>query len=194
MPFKVTCTPISSEEYEQLRTGARILMDDPRGEKVLLTPDQHIIKLFYPRHRISSAHLYPYAFRFWKNAIALREKGITTVQCEQLRYERERGRHLITYPLLPGKNIRDCIRETGHGENILPRLADYLAYVHDKGILFRSIHLGNILVLDDGGFGLIDIADLSVQRRPLGLVKRARNFRHLLHDKVDRDSLEQYGY
>jgi hypothetical protein len=66
--------------------------------------------------------------------------------------------------------------------------------LHDKGILFRSIHLGNILVLEHGGFGLIDIADMSIQRRPLGLLKRARNFRHLLHDKADRDSLEQYGY
>ena len=66
--------------------------------------------------------------------------------------------------------------------------------LHEKGILFRSIHLGNILVLENGGFGLIDIADMSLQRRPLGLFKRARNFRHLLHDRADQNSLEQYGY
>ncbi len=35
---------------------------------------------------------------------------------------------------------------------------------------------------------------MSIQQRPLGLFKRARNFRHLLHDAADRISLEQYGY
>ena len=56
------------------------------------------------------------------------------------------------------------------------------------------MHLGNILVLEDGEFGLIDVADMSIQRRPLGLFKRARNFRHLLHDRADRNSLEEFGY
>ena len=116
------------------------------------------------------------------------------MQCEQLRYDRQHGRHLIRYPLLPGDTLRDHLASHPDRDDLLAGLAAFLAELHGKGILFRSIHLGNILVLEKDSFGLIDIADMSIQRRPLGLLKRARNFRHLLHDRRDRDVLEQYGY
>ena len=194
MPLQAGSKPISSAEFEQLRAGARVLELDERGEKVLLTPDNRIIKLFYPRRRITSARIYPYAYRFWNNARRLSNKGITTIQCEQLRHDKTHQRYLITYPLLPGSTLRDCLAATANGDDLLERLATYLATIHTKGILFRSIHLGNILVLEDDSFGLIDVADMSIQNRPLGLIKRARNFRHLLHDRVDRERLSRYGY
>ena len=187
-------TSISSTEFEQLRAGARLLERDYRGEKVLLTPDNHIIKLFYPRRRITSARIYPYAYRFWNNARKLREKGIISISCEQLRHDRHNGRHLITYPLLPGTTLRERLAETSNCADYLDKLATYLVTLHTKGILFRSIHLGNILVLENGDYGLIDVADMSIQQRPLSLVKRARNFRHLLHDRTDREQLGGYGY
>ena len=194
MTPSLKCTPISPAEFEQLRAGARVLERDARGEKVLLTPDDHIIKLFYPRRKITSARLYPYACRFCKNARRLQARGIITVQCEQLRYDRQRGRHLIRYPLLPGDTLRDRLAGHPDRDNLLAGLATFLAELHGKGILFRSVHFGNILVLEKGSFGLIDIADMSIQQRPLGLWQRARNFRHLLHDRRDRDVFEQYGY
>jgi len=194
MPPALKCTPISSAEFEQLRAGARVLERDWRGDKVLLTPDKHIIKLFYPRRKITSARLFPYAYRFCRNARQLQAKGITTVQCEQLRYDRQQRRHLIRYPLLPGDTLRDRLASHPDRDRLLVELATFLAELHDKGILFRSVHLGNVLTLENGTFGLIDVADMSIQRRPLGLLQRARNFRHLLHDRRDRKVLEQYGY
>mgnify|MGYP001827152176 CR=1 FL=1 len=188
------CTPISVAEFSQLRDGARLLERDYRGEKVLLTPDNHIIKLFYPRRRFTSARIYPYAHRFCDNARQLREKGIITVHCEQLRHDRANRRHLITYALLPGTTLRNRLGETGNRDDYLDKLASYMVTLHAKGILFRSIHLGNILVLENGDYGLIDIADMNIQQRPLGLRKRARNFRHLLHDKEDREQFGSYGY
>jgi hypothetical protein len=187
-------SPITATEFDRLRAGARLLENDARGEKVLLTPDNRIIKLFYPRRRFTSARIYPYAYRFWSNTHRLRNKGITTIECEQLRYDRQQRRHLITYPLLPGTTLRDCLSEDRCGDEYLARLAAYLATLHARGILFRSIHLGNILVLEDGGFGLIDVADMTIRRWPLGLFRRARNFRHLLHDRRDRETLGRYGY
>jgi hypothetical protein len=194
MPLPPRSTPISTAEFEQLRAGARLLERDNRGEKVLLTPNNHIIKLFYPRRRITSARIYPYACRFWNNALQLHKKGIITIRCEQLRYDRQRKRHLITYPLLPGTTLRNRITEVGNSDDYLDKLATYLVTLHAKGILFRSIHLGNILVLENGDYGLIDVADMAIQQRPLGLLKRARNFRHLLHDRTDRERLSNYGY
>jgi len=194
MPLPPKSTPINTAEFEQLRAGARLIERDRRGEKVLLTPDQHIIKLFYPRRKLTSARIYPYAYRFWNNARKLREKGVITIRCEQLRHDRHRGYHLITYPLLPGTTLRDRLAESNNGDDYLDKLATYLVTLHAKGILFRSIHLGNILVLENGDYGLIDVADMSIQQRPLGLIKRARNFRHLLHDHKDREKLCEYGY
>jgi hypothetical protein len=187
-------SPITATEFDRLRAGARVLEYDGRGEKVLLTPDNRIIKLFYPRRRFTSARIYPYALRFWNNTQRLRHKGITTIQCEQLRYDRERQRHLITYPLLPGTPLRDCLQENRCNDQHLVKLAIFMATLHARGVLFRSIHLGNILVLEDGEFGLIDVADLTIRRWPLGLFRRARNFRHLLHDRRDRETLRGYGY
>lgn len=187
-------SPIAAAEIDRLREGARVLELDGRGEKVLLTPDKRIIKIFYPRRRFSSAHLYPYAYRFWNNAQHLKSRGITTVQCQQLRHDRTNRRHIITYPLLPGTTLRDCLNAGDCGNQQLKKLATFMAELHDQGILFRSIHLGNILILEDGEFGLIDIADMSIRRWRLGLFRRARNFRHLLHDKRDRETLGTYDY
>lgn len=186
--------PITATEFAQLRAGARVLESDARGEKVLLTPDRHIIKLFYPRRRFTSARIYPYAIRFWNNAKRLQARGITTVQCQQLRYDRQQRRHVITYPLLPGTTLRECLQEGRCGDEHLAALAAFMARLHASGILFRSIHLGNILVLEDGGFGLIDVADMTIRHWRLGLSRRARNFRHLLHDRRDREILAGYGY
>jgi hypothetical protein len=194
MPLPPRSTPISAAELRQLCAGARLLERDQRGAKVLLTPDNHIIKLFYPRRRITSARIYPYAYRFWNNARRLLEKGIITIRCEQLRYDRQHQRHLITYPLLAGTTLRDRLAGVSNVADYLDKLATYLVTLHTKGILFRSIHMGNILVLENGDYGLIDVADMSIQQWPLGLRKRARNFRHLLHDRSDREQLREYGY
>jgi hypothetical protein len=189
------CSPISAGEYERLRAGARVLERYALGEKVLLTPDGHVIKLFYQRTGFSSDRLYPNAYRFYRNARKLQAKGITSVHCDQLRHDRQHRRHLISYPLLPGESLRDHLDRHPDDDGLLfPRLAAYLAALHHKGILFRAIHFGNILVLEDGGFGLIDIADMTIQRRPLGSLQRARNFRHLQQDRRDRDTLERYGF
>jgi hypothetical protein len=194
MHLTPACRPITAAEFAQLRKGARVLEQDRRGEKVLLTPDNHIIKLFYPRRRISSALVYPYAYRFWNNAKRLHARGINTIRCDQLRYDKANRRHLIVYPLLTGSTLRDCLTGGECNAGSLAKLAGFLAGLHARGILFRSIHLGNILVLENGEFGLIDIADMQIRPWRLGLYRRARNFRHLLHDPRDREILRRHGY
>jgi len=194
MRLTPACRPIAAAEFAQLRSGARVLELDRRGEKVLLTPDNHIIKLFYPKRRITSALIYPYAYRFWSNAKRLHARGVRTIHCEQLRHDKANRRHLIIYPLLVGTTLRDCLTAGNCGADWLAKLAGFLASLHARGVLFRSIHLGNVLLLEDGEFGLIDIADMRLRPWSLGPYKRARNFRHLLHDRRDREILRGYGY
>ena len=71
--------------------------------------------------------------------------------------------------------------------------AGFVARLHRKGVYFRSLHLGNVLILPDTNFGLVDISDLRVRRRPLGLRARARNFRHLLRRVEDAALIEHIG-
>ncbi len=51
---------------------------------------------------------------------------------------------------------------------------------------FRSLHLGNVLLMDDGEFGLIDIADMRILPSPLGKELRVRNLRHMQRYPQDR--------
>jgi hypothetical protein len=65
----------------------------------------------------------------------------------------------------------------------------FLARLHAEGILFRSVHLGNIVRCDNGEPGLIDIADLSHRPWPLTRSERLRNFQHLFRPAEDHDYL-----
>lgn len=78
--------------------------------------------------------------------------------------------------------------------DIFPRFAALLAQLHRHGVLFRSVHFGNVIVMPDGRLGLIDVADM---RKPLWgaltLKQRLRNFRHMLRYAEDCRLLAAYG-
>ena len=54
---------------------------------------------------------------------------------------------------------------------------------------FRSLHLGNVLVLENGTFGLIDLADMRILPSPLSSGLRQRNLRHMQRYTEDRQWL-----
>jgi hypothetical protein len=61
-----------------------------------------------------------------------------------------------------------------------------MAQLHERGVYFRSLHQGNVLLMDDGEFGLIDIADLRIFPSPLRNALRQRNLRHMQRYPQDR--------
>jgi len=61
---------------------------------------------------------------------------------------------------------------------ILEKLGRVIATLHAKGVYFRSLHMGNIVLTPVAEFGLIDIADLHVERKSLSYYKILRNFQH----------------
>ena len=69
---------------------------------------------------------------------------------------------------------------------LVERFGKFLALLHEQGVYFRSLHLGNVLLMDDGEFGLIDIADLHLYPSPLRLALRQRNLRHMQRYPEDR--------
>jgi hypothetical protein len=70
---------LGPERYAPLLRDSSVLERDDHGGNVLLTPDGRIVKLFRGKRRLSSAVLRPYAERFHRNAVRLREMGIRTV-------------------------------------------------------------------------------------------------------------------
>ncbi len=186
---------LSTEAFERLRNSSETLSRDAFGDKVLRTGDGIILKLFRTKHCLSSARLYSYARRFVRNARRLRKLAIPTVEVRDVRRLSSPPRDVVFYRELAGDPLRDSLAAAAPDEarHMLLGFADFVARLHRKGVYFRSLHLGNVLILPDTGFGLIDISDLRVRRRPLGLRARARNFRHLMRRAEDAALIEHIG-
>jgi tRNA A-37 threonylcarbamoyl transferase component Bud32 len=186
---------ISDEEFDKLARNAEVLMSDNYGVKVLQTPDRKIIKLYRLKNRFSSALLYPYALRFLRNALALKKRGIATVDVESAYSVPGIKRDIVIYQRLAGTVLREALK-AGDRESrkvLLEHFAAFVAELHDKGIFFRSIHFGNILVLPDGIFALIDIGDMRFNFiKGLSLWHRLRNFRHMCRYPEDVKALADF--
>lgn len=179
--------------YQTLRHDAIVLEADGHGDKVLQLADGRILKLFRRKRLISSATLYPYAKRFADNISALQQRNIPCPQIEQVLRIPAIERDAVLYQPLPGHTLRQMFKEPSpHLIGLGEKLARFIAQLHNQGVYFRSLHLGNILLTDSGELGLIDVADMKCQKRPLNAWKRKRNFQHLLRYTKDQQLLEQH--
>ncbi|MFV0885535.1 toluene tolerance protein [Metapseudomonas otitidis] len=170
---------LSDGELSALTIGAQILEEDSLGPKVYRLSDGTFLKLFRRKRLLSSALLYPYSTRFWENAERLKRLGIPTLTPIHLYRLEEASLSAVLYRPLPGKTLKDLYLENPDAfPEHLPKLIDFIRMLHRNGIYFRSLHLGNIVLTPQGALGLIDIADLSFQRRPLSRAKAKRNLAH----------------
>jgi hypothetical protein len=171
---------IAPERLQRLLAAAQVLERDPHGVKVARLPSGTILKLFRRKRLLSSAAWRPYALRFVRNAQSLNVLAVPTVGVRAYWHCPQAQRHVVAYRPLEGEVLRDRL---GDGKAVdWPGLAQFAARLHDRGVYFRSLHSGNIVCVPNGGFGLIDIADLQVLRGPLGIGRRIRNLRPLLRD------------
>lgn len=176
---------ISVDEFRALIACCQVLEKDGYGEKVLLNPAGQIIKIFRRKRLLSSALFYPYSRRFARNARRLKQRGIPTVNVTRLAACPQPKRQLVWYDPLPGETLRNSCVRIDAGE-MVKLLGTFVADLHERGVLFRSLHWGNVIVQPDMTLGLIDIADVSFQRQALSLKQRQRNFRHMLRYAEDR--------
>lgn len=186
---------ISQQRYQEMLADAAVLERDDHGEKVLAMPDGTLVKIFRRKRWLSTALLLPYARRFVRNARRLAGRGVLSVQVIELAYCPETARHLVTYQPLPGTALRQRLNPTDRQRHaLLADFARYIALLHQKGVFFRSLHFGNVIVPEDSsGFGLIDVADMQLKNRPLNVAERARNFRHLSRYAQDNEALLDFG-
>ena len=180
---------IDHEEYLAIRQEARVLEKDSHGDKVLLLPDGNYLKLFRRKRLLSSAALWPYAQRFADNTRALDAKGIACPKIIAVYRIAAIERDAVHYAPLPGKTLRQLIKQDQGTESLRGHFGQFVAKLHAHGVYFRSLHLGNVVLTPDNQLGLIDIADLRCQSRPLSRQQRIRNFQHMLRYDNDRQWL-----
>ncbi|WP_426135500.1 O-antigen ligase family protein [Pseudomonas sp. PWP3-1b2] len=186
MPVK---TP-RPQAFEALREGADIIEEDGLGPKVLRLADGSFLKLFRARRWYTSGGFNPYSERFASNSEQLRSIGIASPPILDL-YHLQDASTAVRYQPLPGLTLRQALQslDSSLRESLIERFGRFMAQLHERGVYFRSLHLGNVLLMDDGEFGLIDVADLRIYPSPLRNALRQRNLKHMQRYPQDRNWL-----
>ena len=184
---------LDQADYLALVNGAHVLEADGTGDKVLRLVDGSMLKLFRRKRLISSAAWYPYAQRFADNCVTLAQRAIPCPVVIKVFRVAHIQRDAVHYSPLPGQTLRQVMGEASSGDELRAQLGSFIAELHEKGIYFRSAHLGNVILTPEGSLGLIDISDMKTSRRPLRKSLRLRNFKHMLRYKQDREWLLGQG-
>lgn len=181
---------LSKEGYLTLREGAKVIETDAHGDKVLLLTDGTYLKLFRVKRLLTSARFSPYSKRFAKNAKKLIKLGILTVNVNQLYRIPSIRRTAVHYYPLPGTALRKL--PDGIDLVLADKLGRFIRELHDKGIYFRSLHLGNIVLTPENKLGLIDISDMRVYGKTLPAKLRIRNFMHMSRYADDNTATKKH--
>jgi len=184
---------VAAQELENWLASGKVLEKDARGPKVVALADGLFLKIFHTRRHPLLARLQPAARRFAQNAEHLHRLGIQApVVLEVFWLDPRAGLSACLYQPLPGHSIEQLYNQAPQQANsLLPPLACFIWQLHQRGIYFRSLHLGNILRLPDNQYGLIDILDLQFKRGALNRWQVQRNFQHL-HHYLKRHKLQEF--
>ena len=181
---------LSKEGYLTLREGAKVIEADAHGEKVLLLTDGTYLKLFRVKRLITSARFSPYSKRFAKNAKKLVKLGILTVNVNQLYRIPSIRRTAVHYYPLTGTALRKI--PDGIDLVLADKLGKFIRELHDKGIYFRYLHSGNIVLTPENKLGLIDISDMKFYGKILPAKLRIRNFMHMSGSADDNAAIKKH--
>lgn len=185
-------TRLSQSDFEQLAANAKILEADGFGPKVLHLENGLFLKLFRRKRWLSSALWRPYSQRFADNAARLQRLGIPTLAVQALYLLDDRRTTAVLYRPLPGESLSQLARQADfRWDDSFALLAEFIRELHQKGVYFRSLHLGNIIRTPEGALGLIDLSDMRFLRKalPARLVRRNLGHfdRYLKREGLDRD-------
>lgn len=169
--------PLSREALASLMEQATVIEKDKKGPKVAVLSDGQFLKYFYRKRFFNRELLAPAAVKFARNAYQLEQLDIPTLKVKSLHRIVGETHTVAIYSPLPGRTLRDIVNSNEADVNLMYRLGVFLARVQRRGIYFRSIHPGNIIV-NGMEFGLIDILDMRFHSWSLSRWARRRNWRH----------------
>ncbi|MDA0788370.1 MAG: hypothetical protein O2780_02820 [Proteobacteria bacterium] len=177
-------------QLDQFIKKQSILKGTPERPGLMQSDENEIIKAFYRRKTISTSRLVPQARRFTTNSRLLLERDIPAPIVKDVVWCADYPVHMVIYDRIDGKDLRELCHELGTEQ--ISMLPDFLARLHDQGVFFRAIHLGN-LIFDGDTIHLVDISDLRLHTSPLGVFARARNLAHLMNTERDKAYFVSYG-
>ncbi|WP_281646165.1 lipopolysaccharide kinase InaA family protein [Parendozoicomonas sp. Alg238-R29] len=182
---------LTATDYNRLRDGGSVIEADGFGDKVIKLKDGTFLKLFRRKRLLTSELIWPYAMRFAKNAQALVERGIPTVEIKSVYKIPSVERTAVHYHPLAGETLRQWLAKCNESEKqqLARDFGRFIAWLHRSGVYFRSLHLGNILRMPDERLGLIDISDMRCRNYSLSEGSRLRNFRHMARYRDDMELL-----
>ena len=160
---------LSEAELEALTRPGKVL-ESEGSVPVVWRRGNEIIKRFRRHKWLSSDLIRPYAQRFADNAAQLLSLGISAPVVTAGYRLHKGGDRILIYQMLEGESVSELDPPIS-----ADALASVYARLHAAGVLFRSIHLSNILLRADGDFGLIDVTDVQFRGRPLTNAERADN-------------------
>ena len=184
---------ISQVEYLALKEGAKVLEADHFGDKVLRLADGTILKLFRRKRLLSSATIYPYARRFVANAKALAKRGVPVPHILRIARIPSISRDAVHYAPLAGTTLRELAQaglDPAREAALKAVFTRFVIDLHDSGVYFRSLHIGNVVCTPEGKLGLIDFSDLRIHPWPLGRYSRVRNMRRMAGITEEADWLD----
>ena len=185
-PFLTRAGHPSPAEFRELVNSGEVLEhrgdDRPsliRLESTGVQAQVLMVKLWYPKKLWSSDRLRPYSERFRRNAALLAERDVIAPEVVGWGRLQEPLARFVSYPEIPGTPLRDL-----PGSLDLDALAGFLIRLHEAGIAFRALHLGNVLKTASD-FALIDIGDCRFSSSALSLRQRAKNLGGLCAHPTD---------
>ncbi|MCQ4291426.1 MULTISPECIES: toluene tolerance protein [Stutzerimonas stutzeri subgroup] len=187
---------VTADELESWLASGRVLEQDARGAKVVALENGLYLKIFYTRRNSLLARLAPSARRFQRNTETLQACGISAPNVSEIFWiNKARGLSACLYHPLPGQSLEQIYLKDRAGFIArIPAVAEFFKLLHNRGIYFRSLHLGNILELPNGKFGLIDCLDLQRKRGPLSSSLIRRNLAHLENYLQRRGLLAEFPW
>lgn len=162
--------------------------------KVLQLPDKSIIKLFRLKRLWTSARLMPHTKRFQRNVTRLESLGIPTMAIKAVFRIPAIRRTAVHYRFLTGLTLRDHCEKNQMDSQLAERFGIFFSFLHQKGVYFRSIHFGNMVLTVDHRIGLIDVVDMRFRNGPLHTRLRIRNLRHLFRYDADINLLAPFRH
>jgi len=172
-------TPLSASTFDTMTAQGHVIETDDPATKVLQLTDGSLFKLF--RRRPWAGSFNPYAERAAINSNQLRSMGIATPQILNL-YRLKDGISAVHYQQLPGQTLRQALQSMSSAierQALVERFGQFLGTLHGQGVYLRALHLGNVQLMDDNEFGLIDVADMRILPSPLSRLLCRRNLRHM---------------
>ncbi len=194
--YKRKITELTALQEDELLSGAIILEQDKHGIKVLQLQDKTLFKWFRnPKRFYSSAHIYPYALRFVNNAIKLTQKKIPTVYPTTIYFSLKNKKLGVQYIPVQGISLKEVLSKLSCNikkKILFENFGMFISNLHDKGIYFRSLHFGNIIVKESIQFGLVDVTDTYFYNHVLKAQQRINNLKVITKYRKDYDQLREF--